>query len=80
LIIAAICHGPLVLAKADVISGVEVTGYDDILNDLKDAGGVLVNKVAVRDRNIITGTDPSALWKFNRLLIEAIAEKVGSTS
>lgn len=76
LVVSAICHGPLVLAKADVVRGVRVTGYSAVLNELEQAGGVLVNENAVRDGYIVTGTDPTALPQFTRLLLEAIADKL----
>lgn len=76
LVVSAICHGPLVLAKADVIRGVRVTGYSAVLNELEQAGGVLVDENAVRDGYMVTGTDPSALPQFTKLLLEAIADKL----
>lgn len=54
LVLAAICHGPLVLAKADVINGVEVTGYPDIESDLRKAGGIYIETTAIVDGNIVT--------------------------
>lgn len=77
LVVAAICHGPLVLARAGVIEGVKVTGYSAVLDALKEAGGVLVAEKAVRDGNVVTGTDPSALPQFTKLFAEALAEKLG---
>ncbi len=77
LVLAAICHGPLVLARAGVIEGVRVTGYSAVLDELRRAGGVVVAEAAVRDGYVITGTDPSALPRFTKLLAEAIAEKLG---
>lgn len=77
LVVAAICHGPLVLARAGVIGGVRVTGYSAVLDELSKAGGVLVAEKAVRDGNVVTGTDPSALPQFTKLFAEALAEKLG---
>ncbi|MBO3842082.1 MAG: DJ-1/PfpI family protein [Candidatus Brockarchaeota archaeon] len=76
LVIAAICHGPLVLAKADVIKDVRVTGYSAILNDLKEAGGIVVNDPSVRAGLIITGVDPKALPSFTKLFLEALEERI----
>lgn len=77
LVVAAICHGPLVLARAGVVDGVKVTGYSAVLDELRRAGGVVVADVAVRDGGVITGTDPSALPQFTKLFAEALAEKLG---
>jgi len=77
LVVAAICHGPLVLARAGVIDGVKVTGYSAVLDELRKAGGIVVAESAVRDGDIITGTDPSALPQFTKLFAEALAEKLG---
>ncbi len=65
------------LARAGVIEGVKVTGYSAVLDALKEAGGVLVAEKAVRDGNVVTGTDPSALPQFTKLFAEALAEKLG---
>ena len=77
LVVAAICHGPLVLARAGVIDGVKATGYSAVLDELRKAGGIVVAESAVRDGDIITGTDPSALPQFTKLLAEALAERLG---
>jgi len=77
LVVAAICHGPLVLARAGVIDGVKATGYSAVLDELRKAGGIVVAEKAVRDGDIITGTDPSALPQFTKLLAEALAERLG---
>ena len=77
LVVAAICHGPLVLARAGVIDGVKATGYSAVLDEMRKAGGIVVAEKAVRDGDIITGTDPSALPQFTKLLAEALAERLG---
>ena len=77
LVVAAICHGPLVLARTGVIDGVKATGYSAVLDEMRKAGGIVVAEKAVRDGDIITGTDPSALPQFTKLLAEALAERLG---
>lgn len=77
LVVAAICHGPLVLARAGVIEGVRVTGYSAVIDELRRAGGIVVAEKAVRDGSVVTGTDPSALPQFTKLFAEALAEKLG---
>ncbi|ODS35237.1 MAG: hypothetical protein A7315_01940 [Candidatus Altiarchaeales archaeon WOR_SM1_79] len=58
LLLAAICHGPHLLAAADVIKDHNVTGHREIVSRLSQAGGRVVNEVCVVDGNIITGNFP----------------------
>ena len=77
---AAICHGPLVLAAADVIDGRQVTAYSRIEEDLTAAGAefrdrIIIIPFALRDGNLITARLPWDLRVFNRALGQAIAEQ-----
>lgn len=54
LILAAICHGPLVLAAADVVNDTLVTGYIDTQGALESAGGIYTGVNAIFDGNIVT--------------------------
>jgi len=78
-IVAAVCHGPWVLVSAGIIKGKKVTGWVSIHDDLRNAGAELVDKPlfgnAVRDGNLITGTDPEAMPSMMKLLIQALNEK-----
>lgn len=58
LLLAAICHGPHLLAAADVIKDHKVTGHREIVSKLNQAGGRVVNETCVVDDNIITGNFP----------------------
>ncbi|UCH56777.1 MAG: DJ-1/PfpI family protein [Candidatus Bathyarchaeota archaeon] len=56
-LIAAICHGPWVLAVADLVNGTRVTCYNDppMIADLEKAGAVLDrSQLVIRDGLIIT--------------------------
>lgn len=68
-IIAAICHGPLMLIEADVIRGKKVTGVKSIVTLLKLAGGEFIDREAVTDGNIITSRSPEDLPAFCKALI-----------
>lgn len=57
-IIAAICHGPLLLAASGIINGKKVTGFKDIQPDLINAEGILVKEKYIIDKNILTGNWP----------------------
>lgn len=56
--ISAICHGPVLLAAADVIKGKKVTGFRDIKLPVIIAGGSYVNDIYVEDGNLLTGNFP----------------------
>src|SRR5690606_8435748 len=46
--VAAICHGPWLLAEADVVAGKTVTSYPSLRTDLRNAGASWVDEPAVR--------------------------------
>ncbi|MFH0777392.1 MAG: nitroreductase family protein [Candidatus Eisenbacteria bacterium] len=70
-ILAAICHGPLLLAAADVVKGHAVTAYGEVAPDLQNAGGDYVIRTAVADENVVTGNFP-----YFESFAVAVAEKV----
>jgi len=79
-IIAAICHGPWVLAGADIVRGKRVTCWNDqkMISDLKAHGAVVdTGKSVVRDGNIITARGPKAINALAEEIIKAIQEMRG---
>jgi protease I len=52
--VAAICHGPQVLISANVLRGRTLTCWPSIAVDVKNAGGLYVDKPVVEDGNLIT--------------------------
>ncbi|MFC4777113.1 type 1 glutamine amidotransferase domain-containing protein [Paenibacillus sp. GCM10023252] len=56
--IAAICHGPQILAKAGLLKGRTLTSYPGIADEVREAGGTFVDKEVVVDRNLITSRTP----------------------
>lgn len=75
-LIAAICHGPRVLAAADVVNGTRVTCYDHqyTINDLQAAGAVVdTSKSVIRDGNIITCRSPVATSRLAREIVKALS-------
>lgn len=72
--VAAICHGPWMLAEAGVVKGRKVTSYPSIQTDLKNAGANWVDQEVVVDQGLVTSRKPDDLPAFNRKLIEEIAE------
>lgn len=70
--VAAICHGPWLLAEADVIAGRQVTSWPSIRTDLKNAGADVVDESVVIDGNLITSRNPGDIPEFNKALLAAL--------
>lgn len=75
-IVAAICHGPWLLAEADVIDGRRLTSYPSIRTDLENAGGEVVDEEVVIDGNLITSRNPKDIPAFNQAILFALQEEV----
>lgn len=71
-IVAAICHGPWMLASADIIQGAEVTSFYSIKDDLEHAGANWVDLKVVKYENLVTSRNPDDLPAFCTAIIEAI--------
>ncbi|WP_336338225.1 DJ-1/PfpI family protein [Haloarcula brevis] len=69
--VAALCHGPQILAAADVLDGYEMTSYPACRAECEAAGCSWVDEV-VTDRNLVTGQawpdHPEWLAQFMALL------------
>ncbi|HSK09509.1 MAG TPA: type 1 glutamine amidotransferase domain-containing protein [Vicinamibacterales bacterium] len=72
--IAAICHGPWLLAEAGVVGGLRMTSYPSIKTDLRNAGANWTDEECVVDRGVVTSRRPEDLPAFNRKMIEEFAE------
>jgi protease I len=70
--VAAICHGPWLLAEADVLKDRKVTSWPSIRTDLKNAGAEVVDQEVVVDGNLITSRKPDDIPAFNAALIAAV--------
>lgn len=73
--VAAICHGPWLLAEADVIDGRTVTSWPSIRTDLRNAGANVVDQDVACDGNLITSRKPDDLPAFNAALIDALEKQ-----
>lgn len=67
--VASICHGPWMLAEADVVEGRTMTSYLSIRTDLRNAGANVVDEEAVTDDNLVTSRNPDDLPAFNDAMI-----------
>lgn len=72
--VAAICHGPWLLAEADVVKGRKVTSFwgDGVPEDLKKAGAEWIDAEVVRDGNLVTSRWPMDLAAFTREMMGVV--------
>ena len=75
--VAAICHGPQVLAAAGVLQGYQATAYPAVGPDVTLAGGTYVEvpvDQAVVDRNLVT----SPAWPGDTAIVKEFARLMGA--
>jgi len=76
--VAALCHGPQILAAAGVLDGYEMTSYPAVRAECEAAGCAWVDGV-VRDRNLVTGQawpdHPGWLAEFMELLGDEVTHE-----
>lgn len=72
--VGAICHGPWMLAEADVVRGRKITSWPSLQTDLRNAGADWVDEEVVVDSGLVTSRKPDDISAFNAKLIEEIAE------
>ena len=70
--VATICHGPQVLISANVLRGRTLTCWPSIAIDVKNAGGLYVDKPVVEDGNLITSRKPDDVPMFSEAIIKAL--------
>jgi protease I len=73
-LIAAVCHGPQLLAAAGIVKGRRLTSWPKVAKELKAAGAEWVNQAVVENGNLITSRKSADLPKFNRAIIEALRD------
>lgn len=67
-LIGAICAGPIVLQRAGILNGKEVTSYPGFEDDLKES--IYKEDLVVQDKNIITARGPAVAVYFALSLVE----------
>ncbi|MGI5352473.1 DJ-1/PfpI/YhbO family deglycase/protease [Streptomyces sp. CA-250714] len=73
--VAAICHGPVTLAEADVIRGRRLTSWPSIRTDLRNAGAEVVEEEVVIDGNLVTSRGfPDDFAPFCAALVQQVAK------
>ena len=71
--VAAICHGPQLLISANALRGRTLTCWPSIAIDVKNAGGLYVDKPVVEDGNLITSRKPDDVRAFSEAIVRAVA-------
>jgi protease I len=71
--VAAICHGPQLLISANALRGRTLTCWPSIAIDVKNAGGLYVDKPVVEDGNLITSRKPDDVRVFTEAIVRAVA-------
>ncbi len=70
--VAAICHGPWMLASAGILKDVNVTSFFSIKDDIINAGGKWIDREVVADNKIITSRTPDDLPAFCKTIIKEL--------
>jgi protease I len=71
-LIAAVCHGPQLLAAAHLVKGRTLTAWSTMQDDLRQMGANVQDEEVVRDRNWVTSRKPDDLEAFSSAVIEAL--------
>lgn len=71
--VAAICHGPQILATAGLLHGRTATAYKSVGKELEQAGARYEDEELVVDDNLITSRQPGDLPAFNREILRRLA-------
>lgn len=75
--VAAICHGPLILAAAGLLKNREATGYKATRAELISAGAHYRDDEVVVDRQLVTSRQPSDLPAFAREMLRLVKKGKG---
>src|SRR3954454_3035107 len=70
--VAAICHGAQLLISANALRGRTLTCWPSIAIDVKNAGGLYVDKPVVEDGNLITSRKPDDVPAFTAAIVRAV--------
>lgn len=70
--LAAICHGPWLLAEAGAAKGRELTSWPSIRTDLENAGARWKDAEVVVDGHVITSRKPDDIPAFTQAVVDAV--------
>jgi len=75
--VAAICHGPQILAAAGVLDGYELTSLPDVRTDVENAGtGCSWVDGVTRDDNLVTGQTWEDLSEWLAELLDFLGTEI----
>ncbi|WP_224242261.1 type 1 glutamine amidotransferase domain-containing protein [Hyalangium gracile] len=72
--VAVICHGPWLLASADLVRGRRITSWPGIQDDLRNAGAIWEDTPVVRDGTWVSSRGPHDLVAFEKAMVSLFAE------
>jgi protease I len=78
--VVSICHGPQLLAKADVIKGRKIAAWPEVEAEVKAAGAAYVNQETMVDGQFTTARWPGDLPAQMKLVIQALNKTSKSQS
>jgi len=71
-VVAGICVGPTILARADVLNGRRATAFASEKDVLEAAGAIYTGEAVTVDGQIVTARGPEAATAFGRAIVEAL--------
>lgn len=71
-LVASICHGPWVLAEADIMRGKNFTCVRAIRTDIVNAGGIFHDREVVVDGSLVTSRTPEDLPAMMRECLKVL--------
>ena len=74
--VAAICHGPWVLVEADAVRGRSLTSWPSLQTDIRNAGGLWVDRAVETDQHLVTSRKPDDLPAFNAKLLQLFSAAI----
>ena len=73
--IAVICHGGWLPVSAGIIKGRTLTSWPSLQDDIRNAGGMWVDREVVEDNNLISSRKPDDIPAFNKALIGQLSKR-----
>lgn len=70
--VAAICHGPQLLAKADVIRGKNIAAWPEVKEEVQEAQATYVNAETVQDGLFTTARWPGDLPAYMKQVLKVL--------
>jgi protease I len=78
--LATLCHGPWLLASADLVNGRTLASWPGIRDDIVHAGGVWRDEALVQDGNWVSSRGPQDLAQFVPAMLRLFAAGPGAVS